>query len=546
MGKKLYEAVPILNDEKSKNDYGSTSAANSYLPKNQIKSNQLSYPRAVIFVLLSKFFEAFAANGVRTVLALYLRDSLDFSVESSMTFYHIFNFFSQFCPVFGAILADSYLGNVKTIFYIFFLYAIGWIGMVILTLPLQIGSISALIITSLILIAIGNGGIRACVTSLGGSQFELPSQSKQLDQYFSNYYFIYTLGILVAKIIPPEIRAQTTCFGQNECYTAVFGALGAMFLVAWIIFMFGMFLYKDEKIGESKSNILFQVIGCFYYGVKHKFRKRHDIRSMHSSWTDGAMDKYPEHFVLDLCAALKVLKLFLPLPMYFALFGQIDSSWTFQSSQLNTTVFGYRIEADQAKAAGALLGLILIPFWQHIVIPALLMYNIKISPLQSIAMGGFAAFTSFFCAAILQINIEDRIATHSAELSVLWQFPQFLLMMLAVVWLEIPGLAFSFTQSPSSMRSLMMAAWFCNSAFGNVIVIAITELRPFNLASSGYFLYAFLMLVAILVFSWLANAYQYTDYESCIDNNDNLIRRRSSNNVPYSAISSQDGLDLIF
>lgn len=90
-----------------------------------------------------------------------------------------------------------------------------------------------LIITSLILIAIGNGGIRACVTSLGGSQFELPTQSKELDQYFANYYFIYTLGILVAKIIPPEIRAQTRCFGHAECYTAVFGALGAMFLMAW-------------------------------------------------------------------------------------------------------------------------------------------------------------------------------------------------------------------------------------------------------------------------------------------------------------------------
>lgn len=80
--------------------------------------------------------------SILAVLALYLRDSLNFSEESSMTFYHIFNFFSQFCPIFGAILADSYLGNVKTIFYLFFLYACGWIGMVILTLPLGIVSIA--------------------------------------------------------------------------------------------------------------------------------------------------------------------------------------------------------------------------------------------------------------------------------------------------------------------------------------------------------------------------------------------------------------------
>lgn len=91
----------------------------------------------------------------------------------------------------------------------------------------------SLTITSLILISIGNGSIRACVTSLGGSQFQLPSQSKGLDQYFSHYYFIYTLGIMLSKIIPPEIRAQTQCFGKNECYAAVFVVLGTVFLIAW-------------------------------------------------------------------------------------------------------------------------------------------------------------------------------------------------------------------------------------------------------------------------------------------------------------------------
>lgn len=69
---------------------------------------------------------------------MYLHDSLSFSEESATIYFHIFNFFSQFCPIFGAIIADNYLGNVKTIFYLFFLYAIGWLGMFILTFPLPI------------------------------------------------------------------------------------------------------------------------------------------------------------------------------------------------------------------------------------------------------------------------------------------------------------------------------------------------------------------------------------------------------------------------
>lgn len=87
--------------------------------------------------------------------------------------------------------------------------------------------------TSLILISIGNGSIRACITSLGGSQFQLPQQSKQLSQFFSQYYFVYTMGIMLSKIFPPSIRAHTKCFGHNDCYAAVFGALGAIFLISW-------------------------------------------------------------------------------------------------------------------------------------------------------------------------------------------------------------------------------------------------------------------------------------------------------------------------
>lgn len=78
--------IPILAAEKHQWSYGSNdaSAINSKINpfKNKlshlhvstngnrllpIRNRQLTYPKAVIFVLLSKFFEAFAANGVRSM-----------------------------------------------------------------------------------------------------------------------------------------------------------------------------------------------------------------------------------------------------------------------------------------------------------------------------------------------------------------------------------------------------------------------------------------------------------------------------------------------
>lgn len=90
-----------------------------------------------------------------------------------------------------------------------------------------------LLFSSLILIAIGNGSIRACITSLGGNQFQLPEQVNSLNNYFSHYYFMYYMGILLSKLVPPAIRAHTQCFGKDDCYMAVFGALGLVFLMCW-------------------------------------------------------------------------------------------------------------------------------------------------------------------------------------------------------------------------------------------------------------------------------------------------------------------------
>jgi dipeptide/tripeptide permease len=67
-------------------------------------------------------------------LALYLRDNLGFEEGFSTALLHTFNFFSQFLPIVGAILADSYLGNAKTIFIFYIPYALGYLGMFLGTL----------------------------------------------------------------------------------------------------------------------------------------------------------------------------------------------------------------------------------------------------------------------------------------------------------------------------------------------------------------------------------------------------------------------------
>lgn len=157
---------------------------------------------------------------------------------------HIFNFFGQFTPIFGAILADNYIGNVQTISYFCVIYAVGWYGLFLTSFPSNQLPLLFMVSLSLLLISVGNGSIRACITSLGAKQFKTPEQNDLLSDYFSHYYFVYYLGMFLSKIVPPMIRAETSCYGKDGCYPAVFGVLGSLFMTSWSEFFLLTFLWN--------------------------------------------------------------------------------------------------------------------------------------------------------------------------------------------------------------------------------------------------------------------------------------------------------------
>lgn len=83
--------------------------------------------------------------------------------------------------------------------------------------------------------------------------------------------------------------------------------------------------------------------------------------------------------------------------------------------------------------------------------------------------------------------------------------------MLGELLLSIPGLKFAFTQAPTSMKSVVTAAWFLNNAFGNLIVVIITELDIMSSQKAEYFFYAVVMLICIIGFTLLSYEYALRD-----------------------------------
>ena len=84
----------------------------------------------------------------------------------------------------------------------------------------------------LLVIAVGTGGIKPCVSAFGGDQFVRPQQDRQLEQFFSIFYFAINVGSLISTFLTPILREDVKCFGQQFCFPLAFGVPAILMIVA--------------------------------------------------------------------------------------------------------------------------------------------------------------------------------------------------------------------------------------------------------------------------------------------------------------------------
>jgi hypothetical protein len=78
--------------------------------------------------------------------------------------------------------------------------------------PLGMGEAAGPMI-GLLLIAIGTGGIKPCVSAFGGDQFT-SDQEHLLQSFFSVFYFAINAGSLLSMLLTPVLRG-------NACYQKI-------------------------------------------------------------------------------------------------------------------------------------------------------------------------------------------------------------------------------------------------------------------------------------------------------------------------------------
>ncbi|XP_075533395.1 peptide transporter family 1-like isoform X5 [Dermacentor variabilis] len=355
------------------------------------------YPKAVFFIIGNEFCERFSYYGMRTILTLFLINVLMFEEHTAKSVYHGFVMACYFSPVLGAMLADSYLGKFRTIFYISIVYAVGNITLAVSAVPALVGH-TWIPMIGLAVIAFGTGGIKPCVSAFGGDQF-MPGQERQLEQFFSLFYLSINAGSLLSTFITPILRVQR-CLGQMFCFPLAFGVPAALMVLALVLFMVGKPLYR---IVPPAGNVVVRVLQCIWHALSRKVR----TKESREHWLDHADDVFEKSLIADIKDVLHVLVLYAPLPVFWALFDQQGSQWTLQANKMDGEILGYQVLPDQMQLVNPLLILVLVPVFSYGVYPMLNRCNLLNRPLQKITVGGVAAAAAFAVAGCLDMALES-------------------------------------------------------------------------------------------------------------------------------------------
>ncbi|NXC95771.1 S15A1 protein, partial [Certhia familiaris] len=380
------------------------------------------FPLSIFFIVINEFCERFSYYGMKAVLTLYFTRFLHWDDNFATAIYHTFVALCYLTPILGAIIADSWLGKFKTILYLSIVYAIGQAVLSVgsineLTNNNQNGSTKnlglniALSMVGLILIALGTGGIKPCVSAFGGDQFE-DEQEKQRSTFFSLFYLSINAGSLLSTLITPTLRAsQCGIHTKQECYPLAFGVPAVLMAVALVVFVIGSKMYKKVK---PQGNIMLEVSKCVGFAIKNRFRHRSKEFPKREHWLDWASEKYDKRLIAQTKMVLRVLFLYIPLPMFWAVFDQQGSRWTLQATAMNGD-FGFKIQPDQMQIVNPILIVIMVPVVNSVVYPLVKKCKLNFTPLRKMTVGMFLGAMAFVAAALVQVQIDKNYPVFPAS-----------------------------------------------------------------------------------------------------------------------------------
>jgi POT family proton-dependent oligopeptide transporter len=394
---------------------------------------------------------------------------------------HLFGTAVYFLPLIGGWLADRWLGRYWTILSISLFYCLGH-G----TLAFFEGSRAGLF-TGLALLAIGAGGIKPCVTAFVGDQFG-PNQDRALTKVYGWFYWAINLGAAFGFLVIPFVH-------DKAGYSWAFGIPGIFMALATLVFWLGTKQYVRQPPARRQKRAGF--LPVVWYALMHR-----SDRQPGQGFLDVATARFTGEEVVAARAVLRILMIFATVPVFWALFNQVNSTWVLQGKKMTPY---YWLNGETMQSAGSVLVMIWVPILTFVVYPRLERYGICPTPLRRMSVGMLLGAASFVICGMIQARMDG-----GATLSVAWQLLPYIVLEAGEVMVSATALEFAFSQAPQTMKSIIMSFWLMTIAGGHFLVALFTNLNKHFVRAQGateFFFYAVLMFVVAGIFMLIAVRY---------------------------------------
>jgi len=502
-----------------------------------------TWPPGVPYIIGNEAAERFSYYGMNSILTIfmtkYLVDKMGhLSVMppvAAEAWYHTFVVVLYFLPLLGAILADAFFGKFKVVLWLSIVYCLGH-G----TLALMGSSVAHLIepryllALGLVMIAMGAGGIKPCVSTNVGDQFG-ETNKHLLPKLFNWFYFSINAGsALSTLLIPWLLEPWQASEGFKQGWPALaaflesprlhspdiaFGLPGIFMLIATIFFWMGRKKFVhipptgreffDDAMPREKQVPFLCVLGLLSLGLLVWWWR--DL----GTWFFAAVILFI--IALVIWAVRPVLRyIFMPVPfvaMFWALWQQNFSSWIVQAESMDRRLFGIEWLSSQIQTVNPIFILIMLPLFSYWLYPFVEKLGIKLTPLRKIGAGLFVTAASFFIVAMIQTRIDA-----GARPTIVWQIWAFVVLTAGETLVSPTHLEFSYTQGPVKMKSLVMCTYLLAISLGNVFTAGVNFViqnpdGSVKLQGASYFMFfTYVMLGTAVLFAIVMPFYKGRTY----------------------------------
>jgi len=465
----------------------------------------LSY--TALLVITAEFAERCCYYAITSIFVVYMQQMLNYSASAINAVTSTFNFLGYTFALLGGYVADRALGRKKTILVFGTIYLF---SLVLLTLsaspagysnfPYGITWASWGFVLSLVLIALGMGGIKANVSVLMGDQLGSEADNDIIESAFRYFYFSINLGSLFGMLVAPLVKrigpefptgnaTTDVCSSSSDPYTGYYIAYAlftGVFLFGIVAFLWGYSSYVSHPPHGSllTKSIRFMLrarrerlaAGAGYFAIPPNGQHWLDWAKIGATQQDAAL-------IDDLRKTLRTVAVFSVQPVYWLLYLQMTNTLVLQATMM---YLPGGITPDQMAALDPAFLVFLIPIFDSCIFPALKRCNASLNAIQLMAIGYLLAASAMFIAAGLQVAIyksgsfvnctgtQTFVFPNGSGVNVFTQVPVYFFIAISEIFASITSLEFAYAEAPKTMKSLVMAFALFQTALGSLLGMILT------------------------------------------------------------------------